>query len=188
MDQSRLIDLAFDFCMRAEGNATYTDDPDDAGGPTKFGLALNYNRDVLPDKNGDGYINAADVRLLEREDARQVWELVYWRGNGCHLLPDALAFIYADMVFNPGPGAAPKLLQQALRGLGCSVAVDGIIGAETREAIGRCDPGELLVELTAQRLRYYGTRSKYPKYGLGWDRRSVWCLRTALGIWSGEIQ
>lgn len=33
MDQSRLIDLAFDFCMRAEGNATYTDDPDDAGGP-----------------------------------------------------------------------------------------------------------------------------------------------------------
>ena len=114
MDQSRLIDLAFDFCMRAEGNATYTDDPDDAGGPTKFGLALNYNRDVLPDKNGDGYINAADVRLLEREDARQVWERVYWRGNGCHLLPDALAFIYADMVFNPGPGAAPKLLQQAL--------------------------------------------------------------------------
>lgn len=88
MDQSRLIDLAFDFCMRAEGNATYTDDPDDAGGPTKFGLALNYNRDVLPDKNGDGYINAADVRLLEREDARQVWERVYWRGNGCHLLPD----------------------------------------------------------------------------------------------------
>ena len=160
MDQSRLIDLAFDFCMRAEGNATYTDDPDDAGGPTKFGLALNYNRDVLPDKNGDGYINAADVRLLEREDARQVWERVYWRGNGCHLLPDALAFIYADMVFNPGPGAAPKLLQQALRGLGCSVAVDGIIGAETREAIGRCDPGELLVELTAQRLRYYGTRSR----------------------------
>lgn len=72
MDQSRLIDLAFDFCMRAEGNATHTDDPDDAGGPTKFGLALNYNRDVLPDKNGDGYINAADVRLLEREDARQV--------------------------------------------------------------------------------------------------------------------
>lgn len=106
MDQSRLIDLAFDFCMRAEGNATYTDDPDDAGGPTKFGLALNYNRDVLPDKNGDGYINAADVRLLEREDARQVWERVYWRGNGCHLLPDALAFIYADMVFTPGPEAA----------------------------------------------------------------------------------
>lgn len=68
------------------------------------------------------------------------------------------------------------------------MAVDGIIGAETREAIGRCDPGELLVELTAQRLRYYGTRSKYPKYGLGWDRRSVWCLRTALGIWSGEIR
>lgn len=188
MEQRRLMDLAFDFCMRAEGRDAYTDDPEDAGGPTKWGFALHYNRDILPDKDGNGIIDARDVRLLEREDARRLWEDAYWRVNGCHLLPDAPAFIYADMVFNPGPGAAPKLLQQALNALGHSVAVDGIIGDESRAAVSHCEPAALIIELSAQRLRYYGTRSKYARYGLGWDRRAVRCLGMALGILWGEVR
>ncbi len=187
MDDKRLLDLSFRFSMGAEGNDTYTDDPDDPGGPTKYGFALNYNRNILPDKDGNGRIDATDVKLLTGEDARTLYEEGYWRRYGCASLPGPLAFLYADMVFNPGPGIAPKLLQRSLCALGSSVTVDGIIGPATLEAVHAADGAALLVELSAQRLRYYGTRGSYGKYGLGWDRRAARCLGMALGILWGTV-
>ena len=53
---------AFRFTMDAEGGATYTNDPRDPGGPTKYGVALNFNLGTIPDKNGDGKITIYDVR------------------------------------------------------------------------------------------------------------------------------
>ena len=187
MDDERLLDLSFRFSMCTEGNDAYTDDPDDPGGPTKYGFALNYNRDILPDKDGNGRIDATDVRLLTGEDARRLYEEGYWRRYGCARLPGPLAFLYADMVFNPGPGIAPKLLQRSLCALGGSVSVDGIIGPATLEAVHAVDGASLLVELSAQRLHYYGTRGGYGKYGQGWDRRAARCLGMALGILWGAV-
>ena len=78
ISQDILLQLAFDFSMQEEGGATYTNDPEDPGGPTKWGVALNFNRGAIPDKNGDGKIDAADVRLLTREDAMRIYRQNYW--------------------------------------------------------------------------------------------------------------
>lgn len=40
------------------GTPLYTNDPRDPGGPTKYGIALNANRAAIPDKDGNGIINA----------------------------------------------------------------------------------------------------------------------------------
>ena len=172
--------LAFAFSMQEEGRARYTDDPRDSGGPTKYGICLNYNRNVIPDKDGNGAIDARDVQQLTEDDARRIYETVYWTPNKCDRLPAPLALMYADMVFNPGPGAAPKLLQHALNEVcGARLVVDGKIGPATLAAVERAALELLLVELASQRQRYYASRSKWSVYGNGWTRRTMRCLATA---------
>lgn len=175
-------DAAFFFSMSEEGRETYTNDPSDAGGPTKWGVALNFNRHVIPDKDGNGFIDARDVQLLTEDDARRIYTTVYWIPNKCDLLPEPLAFIFADMVFNPGPGAAPKLLQQSLNTLGARLSVDGKIGPATLSALASTDLSRLLPELATQRQRYYTTRPQWQRYGLGWTRRTMRCLAAATRI------
>lgn len=177
--------LAFDFCMEQEGGDAYTNDPHDPGGPTKYGIALNYNRKVIPDKDGNGVIDAADVLLLTEADARKIYDEVYWRPNRCDAMPGPVAFIYADMVFNPGAGAAASLLQRSLVSLGAHIATDGKVGPATLAALGKvwlADGAGLLTELTARRQQYYGTRGGFARYGLGWSRRADRCLTAALRL------
>lgn len=183
MDEVRA--LAFDFSMAEEGRDTYTDDPRDPGGPTKYGIALNYNRAIIPDKDGNGVIDARDVQLLTEADARRIYAGKYWQPNRCDAMPAPLAFMYADMVFNPGPGAAANLLQRSLVALGASIAVDGRVGPATLAAVGQVwlrDPAGLLTELTARRQQYYGTRGGFATYGLGWARRADRCLTASLRL------
>lgn len=60
-----------------------------------------------------------------------------------------LEFYLRDCVFNRGPTGAAKILQMAL-----GVGVDGRVGDQTRGAIAKADPGELLGKLRAARERY----------------------------------
>lgn len=187
-----ILAQAFAFSMREEGGDAYTDDPRDPGGPTKYGVALHYNRESIPDKDGDGNIDADDVKLLEEADALALYRDRYWTPAGCDALPGALAFMYADMVYNPGPGAAPKLLQKACNAcdnLGGRLAVDGRVGPKTLEAVreleraGRLE--ELLAALADERLRYYQSRRGWPTYGRGWTARTRRCLEEARRLLRG---
>lgn len=180
MPNSEVLSLAFAFSMGEEGGERYTDDPRDAGGPTKYGVCLAYNRAVIPDKDGNGVIDARDVQALTEADARRIYETVYWAPHKCDRLPGPLALMYADMVFNPGPGAAPKLLQQALNAVRReTLAVDGKIGPATLAAVERADLESLLVELAARRQGYYASRPQWAVYGNGWTRRTLRSLTAA---------
>lgn len=183
--QDEIRDLCFDFCMKEEGGSKYTNDPNDPGGPTKYGVCLKYNRNVIPDKNGDGVIDARDVRMLGENDARKIFKTVYWEKYKCDKFPGPVAFLLGDMVFNPGPGAASKIVQQSLNALGASLVVDGKIGPLTLADAGvqaARDCAALLQEMTARRVQYYATRPGFSRYGLGWCRRSARCLSSALRI------
>ena len=181
-----ILARAFAFSMREEGRDQYTNDPRDPGGPTKYGVALRYNRDAIPDKDGDGDIDADDVKLLDEADALALYRDRYWKPAGCDKLPDALAFLYADMVYNPGPGAAPKLLQRSCNACGASLAEDGRIGPRTLAAVRELQAagkiGDLLAALTDARLAYYRSRKGWPTYGRGWTARTNRGLEEALRI------
>ena len=180
MPNSEVLSLAFAFTMGEEGREKYTDDPRDPGGPTKYGVCLNHNRNVIPDKDGNGLIDARDVQALTEADARRIYETVYWTPNKCDRLPAPLALMYADMVFNPGPGAAPKLLQHALNAVcGETLSVDGKVGPATLAAADRADLSALLPELAARRQCYYAALSGWLYYSLGWTRRTMRCLAAA---------
>lgn len=185
MDRKEVLRRAFGFSMSEEGRDKYTDDPRDAGGPTKWGMALNYNRDIMPDKDGNGRIDAADVKQLTEADALVMYEKRYWRPSIKPEYPAALAFMLVDMMLNPGPGASPKLLQQALNDCGQRVDVDGDVGGQTLAAVAAVaavDLVPLLRALADQRLAYYQSRPKFPVYGRGWTGRTKRCLEAALQI------
>ena len=145
---------SFHFTMDEEGGETYTNDPRDPGGPTKYGVALNFNLGTIPDKNGDGKITALDVRMLEEADALVIYRDRYWRPGKCDALPDALALAHADTLYNIGPGAAPRILQRAVNACGLGIAVDGKIGPATLTAIRHLERegrlGDLLRAQAAQ--------------------------------------
>ena len=186
MDRKEVLRRAFIFSELEEGRDKYTNDPRDAGGPTKWGMALNYNRDIMPDKDGNGIIDENDVRLLEETDALVMYEKRYWRPNIKPEYPNALAFMLVDMMLNPGPGATPRLLQQALKACGQKVDVDGDIGGQTLGAVAAVDLVSLLRALADQRLAYYQSRPKFPVFGRGWTGRTRRCLEAALQIAGGK--
>lgn len=185
MDRKEVLRRAFSFSMGEEGRDKYTDDPRDAGGPTKWGMALNYNRDIMPDKDGNGIIDAADVRQLTEADALAMYEKCYWRPNIKPEYTDALAFMLVDMMLNPGPGATPRLLQKALNACGQKVDVDGDIGGQSLAAVSVVNPLALLRALADQRLAYYQSRPKFSVYGKGWTARTRRCLDAALQMAQG---
>ncbi|WP_302413500.1 glycoside hydrolase family 108 protein [uncultured Desulfovibrio sp.] len=185
MDRTELLRRAFAFSMAEEGGATYTDDARDPGGPTKWGVALNYNREAIPDKDGNGVITAEDVRRLTAADALAIYTERYWRPHIRAEYPDALAFMLADMVFNPGPGAAPRLLQQACTACGRRIDADGYVGPQTLAAVAALaaqDLPALLRALAEQRQAYYRSRPGWPAYGRGWSARTRRCLEAALQL------
>ncbi|MHA6347023.1 holin-associated N-acetylmuramidase [Roseivivax sp. CAU 1761] len=111
----------------------YVDDPDDPGGATNFGVTLGTLTRLGGDLDGDGRVTKDDVRRLTRDQAVDIFLTHYYERPGIASLPEPVRASVFDMYVNAGANAV-KILQRLLRDMGWPVAVDGIIGPETRRA------------------------------------------------------
>jgi len=111
----------------------FVNDPDDPGGATKFGVTIGTMRGLGLDLDGDGDVDVADVRALSREQAVEIFIEHYFERPGIGELPLVLQASVFDMYVNAG-GNAVVILQRMLRQMGHDIAVDGIIGPQTRGA------------------------------------------------------
>jgi lysozyme family protein len=111
----------------------YVDDPDDPGGPTKFGVTIHTARRLGLDLDADGDVDAADVRQLTRQQAVEIFVREYFERPRIGMLPEALQPSVFDMQVNAGAQAV-RILQRLLRDMGLEIAVDGVIGPETARA------------------------------------------------------
>lgn len=103
----------------AEGSA-YTNDPADAGGPTRHGITLPVLSLWLGRK-----ATVADVQSLSAETARQIYRALFVAPFAT--LPDPLRVNVIDFGVNAGQTAAVRLLQQVV-----GATVDGKLGPQTR--------------------------------------------------------
>lgn len=111
----------------------YVNDPDDPGGATNHGVTVHTMRRLGLDLNGDGKVDAQDVRVLTAEKALQIFVDEYFHKPGLGALPGPLQASVFDMYVNAG-GNAVKILQRLLNQMRISVAVDGVIGPQTTQA------------------------------------------------------
>lgn len=163
MHDEMTTDEIIDGLIDREGRE-FTDDPDDLGGPTKFGIT----RKTL--SKWRGYqVTKADVQNMGEHEARAIYREMYVkRFGGIQWIP--LRVFLVDWHVNGG-GPIPRL-QRLL-----NVTADGIIGPKTLAALENADAVDLHRELWRERMVYYGTitrdRPKNAKYILGWINRML---------------
>lgn len=115
----------------------YVNDPYDAGGETKFGIAQNANPEI-------------SVRNMTWEDAKDIYYNKYWLAGKCHLLHPRVAILHFDGCVNHGIRNASIFLQRAL-----GVEQDGKIGPITIAAANSIDSQELCRRICDIRHSFY---------------------------------
>ncbi len=143
----------------------FANEPNDRGGPTKYGWAKNFHPEI-------------DFDNFTREDAIKKYYLEFWKPLR---LDEVANEIIQDEIFdtavNCGIGGAGRIAQKALNFLGEKLLVDGDVGPKTISAINRwCskDAEALFRALNGfQFLHYVECVMKDPKcsFARGWMRR-----------------
>lgn len=141
-------DIVIDVLEREGG---FVDHPSDRGGATKFGVTIGTLRRHGIDVDGDGDVDADDVKSLPLESAKRLYKKEYWNPSQAELLPPQLRDLYFDMCINHGLRNAARMLQKAAVASGRVIKIDGVIGEQTLRA------SELvpLVTLVRERARFY---------------------------------
>lgn len=135
----------------------YVNDPDDPGGATKYGVTVHTMRRLGLDLDGNGVVDAADVRRLTRAEAERIFIRHYYNDPGIDRLPKVLRASVFDMYVNAG-GNAVKILQRLLGEMGQKVAVDGVIGPQTlaaAQAAAQAAPKHIADAYAIARRNYY---------------------------------
>ena len=70
MSSASVRQMAEEIVAREGG---YVNDPDDPGGATKYGVTIHTMRRLGLDLDGDGAVNAEDVRRLSRAQAVEIF-------------------------------------------------------------------------------------------------------------------
>lgn len=135
----------------------YVNDPADPGGATNFGVTIYTMRRLGLDLNRDGRVTTADVRMLTRAQAIEIFIDHYFTRPGVARLPSVLQASVFDMYVNAGFNAV-RILQRLIRDIRIEVAVDGVIGPQTERAARaahRAAPGFIADAYGIARRNYY---------------------------------
>lgn len=135
----------------------YVNDPTDAGGETKYGIAKNANPTI-------------DIKHLDWEGAKAIYYSHYWLNAKCDKMNGRIAALHFDGAIQHGPSTAAKFIQRAI-----GVADDGAIGPGTLAALTGKDPIVVCNSVCDQRNKFYNDivahNPTQVKYLAGWLRR-----------------
>lgn len=154
--------------VQALGRESYwfTDDPDDAGGATAWGLTL-----CLAKAYGIGTVD--DLKAISAEKLASIYRAAFWRFDG---LDQRVATKLLDLAANEGLHPAIHQAQAALVEFGVTVAQDGAYGHDTETAMNASSPDAILRGIAAEAKDYYearvANRPKNAKYLAGWLKRA----------------
>lgn len=155
----------------------YSNHPNDSGGPTKWGITLNFYRN-----NVDSDATKEDIKNLTRENAKDLYEEFFWHSDSMIVegltladLPIPIGEVLLSYTINMGYKSGYKLLQKAINNLGYDIAEDGWLGPTTVEKANKCDPDQLLLNLSIKAADRYNnivlSDNSQKVFLEGWMRR-----------------
>lgn len=150
----------------AEGRDKYTNDPDDSGGPTKYGVTLKTLSEFRKRK-----CTADDVKNLTESEAIQIYKVLFWdKVKGDQISSFNIAYTLFNFAVNSGVGTSVSLAQKVL-----GLTRDSVIGSKTVSAINATNDQTFLSNFLAEAKIYYqdlaARREKDKKFLKGWLNR-----------------
>lgn len=136
------FDKIHTFVMKWEGGLT--DDANDPGGITNYGVCLRFLQSVDPKATRD------DIIHMTPEKAKQLFYDHFWLKCKCDQLPDKIAMVVYDTAVNTGCSQSIKFLQRAL-----SIQDDGIIGPQTLSEASHCNVEGCVWDFLRYRAMFY---------------------------------
>lgn len=141
-----------------EGGSKITDDPNDSGGLTKYGISQK----AYP---------GLDIRNLTEAQAIAIYKRDYWdRIGGDKILSYNVAYALFDQAVNRGVSSALKIAQKV-----AGVSQDGKLGTNTLNAINAISEKSFLEKFLAFAIQEYkdlaAARPKDQKFLRGWLNR-----------------
>lgn len=179
-----IIEDRFQHCVKVilEHEGGLSQDKNDPGGTTNWGISLRYLRTIGMDINHDGVINDDDIIGLPLIDAVKIYRKYWWdayRYTGFNEL--VVVEKVFDLAVNMGAHGAHKLLQKAInfiRPLNDLIVVDGILGGETFAAANALYGDKLRDRLRIYaHMRYLQIIENNPQLEVfknGWFKRAAW--------------
>ena len=104
------FEKSMEFVFEKEGR--FSNDKDDPGGATNYGITLMTLKDVGIDVDGDGDVDVDDIRRLTPEVAMQIYKDKYWNALDAGNIDWPLAVAAFDTAVNCGVGRTKRWLQQ----------------------------------------------------------------------------
>lgn len=161
-----------------------SNDKDDPGGLTKYGVSLRYLQQRGLDVDGDGDIDEQDVHALTLEFIKNdIYHKDFWHPLYDKIASQDIATNIFDFAVNAGPEQSHRNMQRALNELGFKVGVDGRFGPITLAAINTAHGAGLERKVWSQFNRgqcdFYVdlaiAKPKSLKFLKGWIRRAWDC-------------
>ncbi len=154
-----------------------SNDPDDKGGHTRYGVSLRFLKQIKGDVNGDGHVDSADIRALTPETAAGFYQVHFWDHYrlGEIRAPEVAAKALSFYVNMRGKVAA-RVFQRALRSCGVFVIEDGIVGTGTLNALNSTFTAPYLAAVRSEAAGTYrqivANNSSQRKFLGGWLNRA----------------
>lgn len=158
-----------EFILSWEGG--FSNHPNDKGGATNMGVTISTWKSQGYDKDGDGDIDVADLKIITKYDVIYVvMKPFYWDKCKADQIKDqSIANLIVDWMWNSGKNGITGV-QRVL-----GVKVDGVVGPKTIKAINDAEPKKLFGKIWAARKKFLEnicvSRPKNKVFLKGWLNR-----------------